>query len=293
MTWRAQCDGEYAVCGWRLLPITHQPPVIFVYSGQNMSSCYNICVEKLDRLLERTAQGYYGQEVSYDIPMSIYPTKSEIIIINSPGAGGAGNDDRKSRWDILGEFIQQQNIGTFIKYNHPAPDAHYKFPNEPYSHKDASWNQLVVESLIHVINYAIENSREICGSETPTLYLSGFSAGGSACGAVAHLYPEIRQILLLSAYDSVGDYFFEGIGEFTGEIYMAYGAEDMMAGFLAYTMRFIAKKANMVHVQEIPDCNHGFRGDTNDRILSKAFSWAFAGDDTFPSPDGGILLYEE
>lgn len=248
---------------------------------------------KLERSLERLTQGYYGQEVTYDIPMSIYPTNSEIIIINSPGAGGAANDDRKSRWDILGEYIQQQGIGTFIKYNHPAPDAHFKFPEEPYSHKDTSWNQLVVESLIHVIDYALENSDELCGSPIPTLYLSGFSAGGSACGAVAHMYPEVRQILLLSAYDSVGDYFYTGIREFTGEIYMAYGADDMMAGFLAYTMRFIAKKASMVHVQEIPDCDHGFRGDTNNMILSKAYGWAFAGDSSFPSPEGGILLYEE
>jgi len=247
---------------------------------------------KLEISLEQVTQGHYGQEVAYAIPVSIYTTNVETIIINSPGAG-VPNNDRKSRWDILGEYIQQQGIGTFIKYDYPIPDAHWKFPTEPYSHKDTSWNQLVVESLLRVIDHALENSLEICGSSTPTIYLSGFSAGGSACGAVAHLYPQIRQILLLSAYDSVADYFYAGIREFTGEIYMAYGANDQMAGFLAYGMRFIAERASMIHVQEIPDCDHGFRGDTNNMILSKAYSWAFAGDTTFPSPEGGILLYEE
>ena len=248
-------------------------------------------MDKLEISLAQTTHGHYGQEVAYDIPVSIYTTNSDTIIINSPGAG-VPNNDRKSRWDILGEYIQQRDIGTFIKYDYPVPDAHWKFPTEPYSHKDASWNQLVVESLIHVIDYAIENSLEICGSETPTIYLSGFSAGGSACGAVAHLYPQIRKILLLSAYDSVGDHFYAAISQFTGEIYMAYGANDQPAGFLAYGMGFMAVNVDMINVKEIPDCDHGFRGDTNNMILSKAYSWAFAGDVTFPSPEGGILLYQ-
>jgi hypothetical protein len=42
----------------------------------------------------------------------------------------------------------------------------------------------------------------------------------------------------------------------------------------------------------VPACGHGFAGETNDRILSKAYLWAFAGDDSFPSPDGGVPLYE-
>jgi hypothetical protein len=31
----------------------------------------------------------------------------------------------------------------------------------------------------------------------------------------------------------------------------------------------------------------------NGKILSKAYLWAFAGDDGFPSPEGGVLLYDE
>ena len=249
---------------------------------------------KLDTVLEKVSQGYYGQEIHYEIPVAIHSTDSGIIIIHSPGAGERPRDDgRKGRWDILGEYIQQQGLGAFLSYNHPAPDAHNKFPEEVYSYMDTSWSQLVVESLIHIINYSLEHSQEICGSSTPAICLSGFSAGGSASAAVAHLYPEVRQILLLSTYDSVGEYFYSGVRQFTGEIYMAYGEQDLMAAFLAYTMRFIAPSASMVHVREIPDCNHGFQGDTNNRILSKAFSWAFAGDSNFPSPEGGILLSEE
>ena len=81
-------------------------------------------MDKLEISLAQTTHGHYGQEVAYDIPVSIYTTNSETIIINSPGAG-VPNNDRKSRWDILGEYIQQQGIGTFIKYDYPIPDAHW------------------------------------------------------------------------------------------------------------------------------------------------------------------------
>ncbi|GIT45357.1 MAG: hypothetical protein Ct9H300mP11_32930 [Chloroflexota bacterium] len=34
--------------------------------------------------------------------------------------------------------------------------------------------------------------------------------GGVSCGAVAHRYPNVQRLLLLSTYDSVGDPFYEG-----------------------------------------------------------------------------------
>ena len=98
---------------------------------------------------------------------------------------------------------------------------------------------------------------------------------------------------MLSANDSDGDYFYAGMSQITGEIYLAYGANDQPAGFLAYGLGFMAVNVDMIHIKEIPDCDHGFRGDTNNMILSKAYGWAFAGDATFPSPEGGILLYQE
>jgi pimeloyl-ACP methyl ester carboxylesterase len=245
---------------------------------------------RTDTLLKYVTRGYDGQEVSFDVPVSVYPSDSGIVIINSPGASEA-KDGRNNRWDTLAQHLQNQRVGTVVTYNPPLPDARSKYPDEPYSYRGASWNKLVVESLIHVVDYALEHAKSICGSSTPILYLAGFSAGGSACGAVAHLYPEVQRILLISAYDSVGDYFYDGIERFTGEIYMAYGAQDVMAGFLAYSMRFIAPRISLLRTQEIPDCDHGFTGATNSKILGNAFTWAFAGDKNFPAPDGGLTLY--
>ena len=42
----------------------------------------------------------------------------------------------------------------------------------------------------------------------------------------------------------------------------------------------------------IPNCNHQFFGEANGKIMSKAPLWAFAGDTTFPSPEGGKKLYD-
>lgn len=48
------------------------------------------------------------------------------------------------------------------------------------------------------------------------------------------------------------------------------------------------KKALVV----IPDCDHQFQGLVNGKIMSKAPFWAFADDESFPSPEGGTILYE-
>ena len=58
-------------------------------------------------------------------------------------------------------------------------------------------------------------------------------------------------------------------------------------------LQFGASAAESLHVREVPDCDHRFSGATNGRILSKAFLWAFREDDTFPSDEGGLDIYEE
>ncbi|MCI0407395.1 MAG: hypothetical protein L0191_02320, partial [Acidobacteria bacterium] len=94
-----------------------------------------------------------------------------------------------------------------------------------------------------------------------------------------------------SAYDSVDRFFLAGLRRYTGEVYVAYGEEDFPAGVLAMMMPSLSRSASAVQARAVPHCDHHFTGEVNGRILSKAYLWAFAGDDTFPSPDGGIPLY--
>jgi hypothetical protein len=41
----------------------------------------------------------------------------------------------------------------------------------------------------------------------------------------------------------------------------------------------------------ISGCDHQFQGTRNGQIMAKAPLWAFAGDTSFPSPEGGVVLY--
>src|SRR3990170_8843545 len=243
---------------------------------------------KTDLILDGVTEGYRGENVSYSIPLSVYPTTTGTIIVNAPGAGES-KDGRRNRYAAIAEHLQTTGVASVVTYSPPRPDGQSGYPWDPYAYKGAGWNKIAVESMQHVIEYVLGSAEDVCGRSTPTLYLTGFSAGGSVCGAVASRYGAPR-ILLLSAYDSVGEDFYAGIRSYTGEIYMAYGSQDPMAGFLALMMPHIAPNAAAVHVQQIGDCDHGFTGPTNARILSKAYTWAFAGDTSFPSPEGGLEL---
>ena len=248
-------------------------------------------MNRIDALLDKETEDHLGQKVSYEVPISAYPTNSGIIIVNSPGSGEF-KDGRHDRWMKLARHLQEREVGTMVTYNAPRPDGQVQLPWEPYSHKGASWNRLLVDSLAHVVEFSLENASELCGTVSPTVYMSGFSSGGSAVGAVAFRYQEIKRILLLSTYDSVGDYFYAGIGQFTGDLYLAYGSNDPMAEFLAHMMRFGPMAASSVNIREVPECDHRFSGATNSKVLTKAFFWAFNGDESFPSPEGGLQLYE-
>lgn len=249
-------------------------------------------MHRLDTILSRRTEDFTGRVVPYEIPVTAYPSQSGVILVNSPGSGEL-KDGRYNRWANLARELQRRGMASMVTYNVPRPDAQFEHPPEPYSYLGASWNRILVESLAHVIDYALERSRLLCGTSSPTMYLSGFSSGGSAVGAVAFRYPEVKRILLCSTYDSVGDYFYAAIPQFTGHIYMAYGSEDSLAGFLAYVMRFGASAAESLHIREVPDCDHRFSGATNGKILSKAFLWALGHDETFPSPEGGLAIYDE
>ena len=242
-------------------------------------------MERIDAVLTGEAEDYRGQTIEYEVPLSAYPTSSEIIIVNSPGSGEL-KDGRGNRWMELATRLQEQGSATMVTYNAPRPDGQVQLPWEPYSHKGASWNQLLIDSLAHAIDFSLENAAELCGTAYPVVYLSGFSSGGSAVGAVAFRYPQVQRILLLSTYDSVGDPFYAGIERFTGDIYVVYGGKDPMAGFLAYVLQVGPMAARSLHVRRAPDCRHRFDGADCEQIISKAFDWAFLGDENFIPAEG-------
>lgn len=237
--------------------------------------------EKVDTTLFKETEAESGELVQYGIPVTAYPTTSGMIVVNSPGSGEL-KDGRDNRWRNLGRHLQERDLVTMVTYNAPRPDFQVQLEWEPYSYRGASWNKLLIESLSHTIDWALENAEQLCGSTSPTVFLTGFSSGGSAAGAVAHRYPSVQRLLLLSTYDSVGDPFYEGISEFTGDIYLVYGDQDEMAGYLARILRTGKFAAKSFLVREAPDCGHRFDGEANTKLITQAFHWAFEGDNSQP-----------
>ena len=96
-------------------------------------------MERVDVILDRETRDHLGQSVTYQVPISAYPTKSGVVIVNSPGSGEL-KDGRRDRWAKLARHLQEREIGTVVTYNAPRPDGHVQLPWEPYSYKGASWN---------------------------------------------------------------------------------------------------------------------------------------------------------
>jgi len=243
-------------------------------------------------LLQLTTTGYQGQAVPYEISFIVFPTTSGKLIIQAPGAGEV-KEGAANRYVRLGEHLQTRGIATLVSFNPPFPDAQFKYPNEPYSYRDASWSLIYVESMAALVEHCLKEAERLCGATQPEVFLAGFSAGGSVAGAVAPVFAPIRKILLVSTYDSVDLFFLNGVRRYAGEVYVAYGEQDPPAAILAMMMPSLAKSARAVYARSVPDCTHSFSGETNGRIFSKAYLWAFAGDDSFPSPDGGVPLYDQ
>ena len=144
------------------------------------------------------------------------------------------------------------------------------------------------------IDYALANADRICSSKEPDLYLMGFSAGAGAIAIVAADYPQITKVLLLApSVDAGKTAIEEGFGKFRGEVYIAVGEYDECVGKEAgeYFMG-LATGASRKKLVVIPNCDHQFQGRINGKIMSKAPFWAFAADQSFPSPEGGIELYD-
>ncbi len=248
-------------------------------------------MDTIDQTLVREVPDYQGNPVTYEIPVTAYPTSSQVIIINSPGSGEL-KDGRSNRWKKLAHHLQAQGIATMVTYNAPRPDFQVQLPWEPYSHQGASWNQLLIDSLAHVTEFCLQHANELCGTPDPIIYMAGFSSGGSAVGAVAWRFQQVKRILLLSTYDSVGDPFYLGVEQFQGDIFLAYGSNDPMAGLLAYVLQSGALSARSLHIRQVPDCDHRFSGPANSKVLSNAFRWLFDEFEDFPSSEGGLQLYD-
>ena len=107
-------------------------------------------------------------------------------------------------------------------------------------------------------------------------------------------YPEIEKILLYAPSFGAGrEEISKGLKQYKKDLYVVIGGNDYVVGVEnGQTFKDLAESSRLRRLEIIPNCDHQFKGKTNGKILSKAPFWAFNNDNTFPSPEGGIELYE-
>ena len=206
--------------------------------------------------------------------------ESNVIIINYPGYQG-DIDGYRGKYRTLADLIRQKGLGAVMRM-------------ENQCRHGFLYEKSVVADLKATIDYALANAESICRSKEPDLYLMGFSAGAGAIAIVAADYPQIKKILLLApSVDAGKTSIEESFPRFQGEVYIAVGEYDECVGRKAGGFFLgLATGARKKTLVVIPNCDHQFQGLVNGKIMSKAPFWAFADDDSFPSPEGGTILYD-
>jgi dienelactone hydrolase len=224
---------------------------------------------------------FVGKQFPLEVGLRVHPNPNGTIVISYPGLD-ADIDGYANKYGNLGDFLQAR-VGAVLRTNNP----HYA---------GFEYQNSVQEHLRAVVDYALQHSQEISGTEPEetSLYLMGYSAGGSGVAAVAHEYAQVEKILLMAPSGDAGETAVaQGLGQYTGECNIVVGEDDELVGVEAgKSFASLATAASVVREVVIPDCDHQFRGETNGRIMSAAPLWAFQGvGGERPLPEDGITLY--
>ncbi len=236
-----------------------------------------------DITLERTVKVEEANLIKIGIPVTVHPSRIGVVIINSHGLGGS-KDGYNDKYVRIAEHLRNLEVGSVIRYQSSL---------FPFAFQNVEMNVLSEGNLRAVIEYAIRDAYRVCGSYNPEICLAGFSAGASISAAVAHAYPQVTKMLLISPSADVEPRVLKrALSKYLGELYITSGDNDyVVSPKAAGAILEWAEEAKVRKIITVPNCDHQFTGERNGRILSKAYLWAFKGDKTYPSPNGGIKLY--
>jgi dienelactone hydrolase len=241
--------------------------------GKNVD---NFSVATITRLAQRDG----GSVVDLSFTVKIHPhLGANAVVINYPGYNG-NIDGYAQKYEKLACRIVEKDVAAVVRMG-----------NE--DRLGFLYEESLIGDLRVTIEYVIGNAAKMCATSTPDIYLMGFSAGAGAVAAVAAEYPAVKKILLIAPAGDAGNRNIANLAHFQGEVYVTVGAWDEVVGMHAgeYFME-LAKAATKKNLVIVPRCDHQFRGKKNGMVLSKAPLWAFCGDTTYPSSDGGVALYE-
>jgi len=216
----------------------------------------------------------------YNFHLGIHPLKSNVIIGIYPAA-----EEELSGTDIpyqkIASSLQENNIGAVVRCNVRYDSAvnFYEF------------NDYFVRLFI---DYILENSKEICGTSRPIIYLMGYSSGASGIASVASQYSAIKKMLLIApSYDADKTVLQRSMNRYKGELYIVIGDNDeVVLPEQAAWFYELAKKSKIRKFVELVSCDHAFNGFHNKDIVSKAPFWAFNGYEKFPHEEEMNKLYK-
>lgn len=181
------------------------------------------------------------------IDISIHPLESNVIIVIYPGANGS-KDGYENKYQRIADKLVEAGLGAVIR----SPNK-YMIGN--------GWTTC----LEIVIQYALNNSKEICGRENPNVYLIGHSAGAGAIDLIAGAYPQVKKILITSpAPIRKGLVAIHQIGEYPGELYVRIPENDRVVP-RDDAMEFFnqATGASKRDLKIIDGCDHEWSGENN------------------------------
>jgi len=223
----------------------------------------------------------FGEMLPVSLDIAVHRCDGGNIIINFPGSRESV-DGFNAKYRTLADYMQAKGLGAVVRSgNHKR-----KF------HRHSTTLQHDIRSMIE---YALENAPEICGTKDTTLYLMGLSAGTSAISLVAHDYEQVQKLLLMGpapARNAEEYPIAKNLGKFTGDVFISHGQQDRVsdgrAGQMFYDWATSAARRELFIVRS---CDHLFKGEVNGRIMSQLPFWAFA-DAPLPTATGGIKLYD-
>lgn len=226
------------------------------------------------RCMSQFSLNWWDAATNFDV--AVHYNNSGRIIINCPGYQGTigGYNDK---YEKMAFWMRSANLGAVVRMGYQN--------QEPLD-----------RPLCRVIDYALYDAINICGSPHPELFLMGTSAGAGIVAAIAHRYKEVSRILLIAPGWDMGVREIEdGLPRFRGEVYLVIGKQDTTVyPESAQRMEQLVIGTSKHHeLFEIDDCDHWFTKPKNGMILSKAPFYAFSKGDkpSFPDHVGGMLLY--
>lgn len=172
---------------------------------------------RTELVITRTAKNEDNEFVKVDIPLAINCTRTGRILINSPGLGGSKDGD-EGVFLRIAEMLEEKGVASMIRYESSLFD---------FAFRRIGMEALLMDNLRAVLNYALGHSRQICGSDSPEVFLAGYSADASATAAVSVECPQVSKMLLIAPSIDIDLTLVEkSLSKFAADLYLISGDRD-------------------------------------------------------------------